>query len=74
MTSPIFFSFFVKKYIVQTRSQTGVWQNQKATNNLPEAEKMAQTLRRQKPSAPTRIINRFTEEVIKSYPTSREKR
>ena len=74
MTSPIFFPFFVKRYIIQARSKTGAWQNQKTTNDLAEAEKMARTLHRQNPGSPIRIFNRFTQQVVKSYPANYEKR
>lgn len=61
MASPIFSSFYIKKYIVQLRyGQSGLWQDQTSYKRLDEAKYAVQQLLRQHPGAEGRILNRLT--------------
>jgi hypothetical protein len=66
MASPIFSHLIIKKYILQVRSGPGSpWRERAAYRRLAEAEQARQTLLRQDPQIETRILNRFTRQVVK---------
>lgn len=65
MTSPIFAPLFIKKYIVQTRYKSSVWQEYVSSRNLEEAKRTIQQLKGQNSEIEARILNRFTGQVIK---------
>jgi len=68
MASPIFASFFIKKYVVQFRSTlSDGWKEYESYRRLDEAKEAAQKMMRQNPKREGRIINRLSGEVIHKY-------
>jgi len=65
MTSPIFFSALVKKYIVQTRYKYSEWKEYGSYRSLDQAERAAQEVSRKNSEIEIRVLNRFTGQIVK---------
>ncbi|MBN1994145.1 MAG: hypothetical protein JW953_15715 [Anaerolineae bacterium] len=61
----IFSSALTKKYIVQTRYKSGVWKEHASFRSLAQAKQAIQQLKRQNSEIESRILNRFTRQVVK---------
>ena len=67
MASPIFFPFYMKKYLVQTRPKQKSWKDYDSFRHLEDAKAAAQKLLRQNPELEARIMNKVTNQEIKRY-------
>ncbi len=70
MPSPLFFHALIKKYIVQIRYKYGQWQDRASYKSLSQAERLALELISQSKELEARVVNRFTGQVVKTWPAS----
>jgi hypothetical protein len=67
MSTPIFYPFFGKNYIVQTRHKYSAWQDHDSYRSLSQAEQAVQELMRRNPEIEAQVFSRLTGQVVRTY-------